>query len=168
MILCGVGSNLPHPDFGSPAATGAAALAELGRRGVRVVLQSQWYDTAPVPASDQPWFVNAVVAVATEADPPALLATLQAVEAAFGRQRSVPNAARTIDLDLLAYDDRVVADGAHLIVPHPRMQERAFVLLPLAEIAPGWRHPVTGRSVEDMIAALPAGQICVPSAQRKK
>ncbi|MGE3931766.1 MAG: 2-amino-4-hydroxy-6-hydroxymethyldihydropteridine diphosphokinase [Rhodospirillaceae bacterium] len=168
MILVAVGGNLAAPGFGSPVETCAASLAELERRGIQITLQSQWYDTAPVPVSDQPWFVNGVVAVAAAVGPHALLAILQDVESSFGRRRSVPNAARTLDLDLLAYDGRVVADGARLILPHPRMHERAFVLLPLAEIVPDWRHPVTGRSVAEMIAALPHGQRCVPSAQRKK
>lgn len=168
MIIVGVGSNLPAPGYGSAQETGAAALVELGRRGVAIVAQSQWYDTAPVPLSDQPWYANAVAAVATDAGPHGLLAILQEIESAFGRTRSVPNAARTLDLDLIAYHDAVIDDGAHLVVPHPRMHERAFVLLPLAEIAPGWRHPVTGLSVAAMIAAMPPGQRCRPAEGRRK
>jgi 2-amino-4-hydroxy-6-hydroxymethyldihydropteridine diphosphokinase len=91
----------------------------------------------------------------------ALLRALQEVEHVFGRLRSVPNAARTLDLDVIAYDNRLV-NTPELILPHPRMQDRAFVLLPLAEIAPGWRHPVLGKTVEALISALPAEQKAEP------
>jgi 2-amino-4-hydroxy-6-hydroxymethyldihydropteridine diphosphokinase len=167
MIIVAVGGNLTNLSFDSPRATGEAAVAELERRNVRILARSQWFDSAPVPPSDQPWYVNAVASVATESDPATLLATLQDVESVFGRVRTVRNAARVLDLDLIAYHDRVINQGDRLVVPHPRLHERAFVLLPLAEIAPAWRHPVTGRSVAAMIAALPPGQVCVPSSYHR-
>ena len=83
---------------------------------------------------------------------------LHAVEAEFGRARAVPNAARVLDLDLLAYDDLVSQPGAWPLLPHPRMAERAFVLLPLADLAPDWRHPVLGRTARELAEALPPGQ----------
>ena len=110
-----------------------------------------------MPPSDQPWFVNGVARVETALEPAALLAALHRVEAAFGRVRGVPNAARTLDLDLLAYGDRVAAPapgGSGPILPHPRMTERAFVLLPLADVAPAWYHPATGRSLAELIQSL--------------
>ena len=124
-----------------------------------VLRASAWYRSAPVPKSDQPDFVNAVVSVETGTAPAELLQTLLGVETAFGRTRTVPNASRVLDLDLLAYNDRVVAENG-LTVPHPRMNERAFVLLPLREIAPDWRHPVSGRTIETLISRLPPGQRC--------
>ncbi|HEX4194232.1 MAG TPA: 2-amino-4-hydroxy-6-hydroxymethyldihydropteridine diphosphokinase [Stellaceae bacterium] len=160
MILIALGANLPSP-AGGPQETLEAALAELEARGVHIAARSRWYRTAPVPVSDQPWFVNGVARVVTALEPLALLRALQEVEHVFGRLRSVPNAARTLDLDVIAYDNRLV-NTPELILPHPRMQDRAFVLLPLAEIAPGWRHPVLGKTVEALISALPAEQKAEP------
>jgi len=164
-VFIGLGANLPHERFGSPRQTLEAALAELARRGVRTVRVSPWYRTAPVPASDQPWYVNAVAEVASDLPADALLAELHAVEAAFGRARTVPNAARPIDLDLLDFHGEIAAGGpGRATLPHPRMTDRAFVLLPLADLAPEWRHPVSGLSVRTLIEALPADQIAVLSA----
>lgn len=157
-----LGANLPHERFGSPRQTLEAALTELGRRGVRTVRVSPWYRTAPVPASDQPWYVNAVAEVASELAADALLAQLHAVEETFGRARTVVNAARPIDLDLIDFKGEIAAGGqGRATLPHPRMTDRAFVLLPLADLAPHWRHPVSGLTVRALIEALPADQIAV-------
>ena len=164
-ILIAVGANLPSPEFGSLRATCEAALEELTRRGLRIVSRSRWFETAPIPASDQPWFVNGVVAVETDLPPEALLALLHDVEHRFGRQRRELNAARVLDLDIVAYGAVVRADSPP-ILPHPRMQDRAFVLLPLADIAPDWRHPADGRPLADLIRALPADQLIRPLAER--
>lgn len=157
MILIGIGANL-ESRFGPPAETCAAALVALADAGLDVLRRSRWYRTAPVPASDQPWFVNGVAVVAGERDPYRLLDLLNGVEQGFGRVRGERNGPRVIDLDLLAHDDAVI-DSPRLHLPHPRLHQRAFVLLPLAEVAPGWRHPVTGASVAEMIEALPSGQV---------
>jgi 2-amino-4-hydroxy-6-hydroxymethyldihydropteridine diphosphokinase len=154
MILIGLGANLPSREHGAPQATLEAALDRLAAEGIAIIARSSWYRTAPVPASDQPWYVNGVAAVATTLEPAALLAVLHRVEAAFGRVRRERNEPRPIDLDLLAYDDRVSRDAPPLL-PHPRLHERGFVLRPLAEIAPGWRHPASGATVEALLAALP-------------
>jgi 2-amino-4-hydroxy-6-hydroxymethyldihydropteridine diphosphokinase len=159
MILIGLGGNLPSR-HGSAAETLAAALAALEGEGIRVAARSRWYETAPIPPSDQPWFVNGVAAVATALPPGELLDRLHAVEAAFGRERSVPNAARTIDLDLLDYDGRIV--GGWPVLPHPRLHERAFVLRPLVDVAPGWRHPRSGRTAEELLAAIGTAQFIRP------
>lgn len=161
MILIALGANLPST-LGPPVTTLAAALDVLGGEGVTILACSRWYRTAPVPASDQPWFINGVARVATQLGPVALLAMLHRIEQRFGRRPGAANAARPIDLDLLAYDDRLAEGDEGVILPHPRLQERAFVLLPLHEVAPGWRHPKLHRSVEAMIAALPAGQAAMP------
>jgi 2-amino-4-hydroxy-6-hydroxymethyldihydropteridine diphosphokinase len=161
-VFIGLGANLPHERFGSPRQTLEAALSDLDRRGVRTVRVSPWYRTAPIPASDQPWYVNAVAEVASDLPADALLAELHAVEAAFGRARTVPNAARPIDLDLLDFHGQIAAGGPkQATLPHPRMTDRAFVLHPLADLAPEWRHPVSGLSVHALIEALPADQVAL-------
>ena len=160
-IYIGLGANLSHPVFGHPTRTLARALATLNDRGVRPVMLSSWYRTAPVPVSDQPWYFNAVAEVATGLGPDALLATLHNVEDRFGRMRSVPNAPRFIDLDLLDYKSicKPLRKLGLSILPHARLEGRAFVLLPLRDVAPGWRHPVTGAPIDTLIAALPPDQI---------
>ncbi|MDE1147946.1 MAG: 2-amino-4-hydroxy-6-hydroxymethyldihydropteridine diphosphokinase [Azospirillaceae bacterium] len=157
MILVGVGSNLSVPGIGGPREVVEAAVAALAGEGVSVAALSPWYRSAPVPLSDQPWYVNGVLSVATDLDPPALLARLHAVEEAFGRVRRQVNEARVLDLDLVAYGGYVRETAP--VLPHPRMHQRAFVLLPLRDLVPGWRHPVSGLSVDALIAALPPGQM---------
>lgn len=164
MILIGVGANLPSPRHGPPRATCGGALAALAEAELSITQRSQWYKSAPQPVSDQPWFVNAVIRVQTALDPTDLLDLLLKTEKSFGRRRGQLNAPRILDLDLLAYGEMVTkkehsntgGTGAP-VVPHPRMHERPFVLLPLRDVAPGWRHPVSGMSVEDLIQALPEG-----------
>ena len=162
MILIALGANLPSPSHGAPRAACEAALEALSAAGVRVMRRSRWYESAPVPASDQPWFINGVAAVETELSAADLLALLHRIEADFGRARRVRDEARVLDLDLLAYGDRVSAPGETPVLPHPRMAERAFVLLPLAEMAPGWRHPVSGLSPAEMAEQLPPDQVAQP------
>ena len=158
MILIGLGANLPSPRHGAPAETCAAALAALEASGVAVRRVSRWYRSAPVPPSAQPWYVNGVAEVETELGPADLLGVLHQVEREFGRLRRVRNEARVIDLDLLAYDKRVSGPDEVPCLPHPRLAERAFVVLPLAELAPDWRHPVSGLRAAELVRALPPGQ----------
>src|SRR5215208_6521876 len=149
MILIGIGSNLAGPNYDSPWQTAGAALDELPKIGVDVVRRSQWYLSEPVPVSNQPWFVNGVIAASTEFDPEPLLGRLLALETRFGRVRGGRNAARTLDLDLLDYDGRLCATS-RLVLPHPRLHERRFVLTPLCEIAP-WRHPRLDLTAEELL-----------------
>jgi len=158
MILIGLGSNLTTEAQKTSQEVLESALNLLVDNDTSIEGLSSWYRSAPVPISDQPWFVNGVARLSTTLPPDDLLARLHEVEAQFGRVRTVRNASRTLDLDLLAYDDVVSEVPGGLVLPHPRIAERAFVLLPLAELVPDWRHPVSGQTASEMLAALPSGQ----------
>ncbi len=172
--LVALGGNQPSR-AGAPAQTLVKAIKSLAATGLRVVAVSRFFNTACFPAGAGPDFVNAAILIAGEAEPTRLLARLHKIEASFGRQRDRRWGARTLDLDLIGLGDAVRPDAGtfrawrdlpvelqvrqapgQLILPHPRLQDRAFVLVPLADIAPGWRHPVTGVTVVQMCAALPA------------
>ena len=157
MILIGIGGNLTSAGYGPPREALRAALARLEASGIGVAARSSWYHTEPVPASAQPWFVNAVASLATDLSAIALLGMLQALEANFGRTRGTPNAARVLDLDLLDFCGQVTKT-TRLVLPHPRLHERRFVLIPLAEIAPDWRHPLLGLTARQLLSGLVAKQ----------
>ncbi|MCK8783567.1 2-amino-4-hydroxy-6-hydroxymethyldihydropteridine diphosphokinase [Roseomonas sp. NAR14] len=156
MILVGIGGNLPDASGTPPLVIGRRAVEALGALpGLRLAAVSGWYASDPVPPQPgSPPYVNAVARLEGRAGAEPLLASLQAIEAAAGRTRPYRNAPRTLDLDLIDLDG-LVRDAPDPILPHPRAALRAFVLLPLAEVAPGWRHPRTGESVSALIAALP-------------
>lgn len=156
MIVIALGANLDS-SAGHPADTLHAALAALARRGLEIAQVSGFYRTPAWPDPNDPPFVNAAARVRTQLEPAALLALLHEVEAKFGRRRSVKNAPRTLDLDIVDYDGRMLTGAIEL--PHPRMESRAFVLVPLRDVAPEWRHPVSGKTVDALIAALPASDI---------
>lgn len=176
LALLALGANLSS-SAGLPADALRAALARIsGLPGVRMVAVSRFWRTPAHPAGSGPDYVNACAAVRVGMPPPALLARLHEVEAAMGRERGTRWAARGIDIDLLAMGDTVAPDAATqdrwralppaeqaqlvpggLILPHPRIQDRAFVLAPLAEIAPRWTHPRTGQDAAAMLAALGPG-----------
>tara|TARA_R110000868_G_scaffold29889_6_gene111013 strand:+ start:26963 stop:27496 length:534 start_codon:yes stop_codon:yes gene_type:complete len=162
MILVAIGSNLPHPEIGPPLAVCEAAVAAIAAGDCVVFDRSRWFRSAPVPVSDQPDYINGVVSVETEMAPTELMIYLHRIERRFARQRSVPNAARTLDLDLLTFGEIVNEGPVSPILPHPRMTGRAFVLLPMADIVDNWRHPVTGISLETLIDGLDRDQNCVP------
>ena len=162
MILIALGANLPSK-AGRQRETCIAALEEIQYHNITVLNVSHWYQSEPVPVSDQPMFVNAVVSVDTSLSPSSLLSILLSIEDKFGRTRAEKNAPRTLDLDLITYHDRVELGPPQL--PHPRLQDRAFVLKPVRDVAPYWRHPLTGRSAAEMISILkaPDSAILLPS-----
>jgi 2-amino-4-hydroxy-6-hydroxymethyldihydropteridine diphosphokinase len=160
IALIGVGANLPGPDGRPPLETCKRAVAMLDLLpGMRLSGLSRWFISEPVPPSGQPPYINAVASLVGErVDPADLLARLMAVETACGRQRSTPNAARTLDLDIIAIGDLVRA-APDPILPHPRAHLRAFVLAPLTDVAPGWVHPILGRTAAALLADLPPQDI---------
>jgi 2-amino-4-hydroxy-6-hydroxymethyldihydropteridine diphosphokinase len=157
MILVGIGSNLSGAGYETPLATAIAGLRALPAIGAAIVAASPWYLSAPVPVSDQPWFANSVARLTSDLAPEALLARLLDLEARFGRTRGARNAARVLDLDLLDHDG-ARRDTPALTLPHPRLHERRFVLAPLCDIAPEWRHPRLGLTAAVLLARLPPGQ----------
>lgn len=125
-------------------------------RNIRVTAQSDLWRSKAWPDPSQPEYLNAVFAIATQLSATELMRTLLEIEQSFGRERSVPNAPRTLDLDLIAYGDEVI-DAPDLIVPHPRAAERRFVMGPLSQLAPNWVHPVLGKSALALFEAATVG-----------
>ena len=147
LIYLSLGSNL-----GDRAANLERAIESLSDIGVRVLRRSSIYETEPVDFLEQPWFLNCVVEAETSLEPRELLHGLQAIERKLGSRKLVPRGPRIIDLDVLFYETAVIhADGME--IPHPRLPERRFVLVPLAELVPGLRHPVLRATVAELLAA---------------
>lgn len=154
MILIALGANLPSP-AGPPAATLDAALEALGEAGdIRVLKRSRLYRSLSWPDASLPEYRNAVADIGTSLDPLALLERLHGIEARFGRLREAIGAPRPLDLDLLDYHGVVRTEAP--LLPHPRMRQRAFVLLPLVELAPDWRHPISRQPLQELIDLLSA------------
>jgi 2-amino-4-hydroxy-6-hydroxymethyldihydropteridine diphosphokinase len=148
-VYLSLGSNL-----GDREANLRAALHELRPNRVSAI-----YETEPVGLAEQPWFLNLVAELETALYPEQLLAEAQRIEHDLGRVRTIPNGPRTVDIDVLLYDDAVL-HTPQLEIPHPRLHERRFVLAPLAELTPDLRHPVIGQTVIDMLKSLPTQPIC--------
>jgi 2-amino-4-hydroxy-6-hydroxymethyldihydropteridine diphosphokinase len=148
-VYLSLGSNI-----GDREANLAAAIERFTVPDLHVLRQSPVYETEPVGYADQRWFLNLVVEAETTLFPLQLLARIGRIERELGRVRTVPNGPRTIDIDILLYGKAVV-HAAQLEIPHPRLCERRFVLVPLADLAPGLRHPLTHQTVRQLLEAAP-------------
>lgn len=157
MILIASGSNLPTCGVAPQEIVKAGFLAFSAFANLTGT--SRLYETPAWPDRRDPKFVNAVAMIETDLAPTKLLAALHAIECAFNRARSNKNAPRTLDLDIIAYNDVVLDLAGGLKLPHPRMAERAFVLAPLAEIAPNWSHPVHKMTASQMLAKIDTSAI---------
>lgn len=158
-IYVALGANLPSSS-GAPRETLEAALAQFASHDMTVLRRSSWWRSPAQPAGTQPDFVNGVVEVATELDPQSLLARLHEIESRFGRVRRERWEARVLDLDLIDYRGRQSGPPDQPpILPHPRLQDRLFVLLPLQELAPDWRHPADARPISDLISGAESHEI---------
>ncbi|MDE1882949.1 MAG: 2-amino-4-hydroxy-6-hydroxymethyldihydropteridine diphosphokinase [Rhodospirillales bacterium] len=155
MILIAIGANMPGTDGMTPVEIcEAAAGAIRAIPGLSFVALSPWYRTKPIPASGQPDYCNGMIRMNGALDPVELLRRLQDIEARFGRERSVPNAPRTLDLDIIDMTGMIRATPDP-VLPHPRAHLRAFVLRPLLDVASSWRHPVLRKNVTTLLAELP-------------
>jgi 2-amino-4-hydroxy-6-hydroxymethyldihydropteridine diphosphokinase len=161
-VVIALGSNLTG-GYQSSRDLLEAAITRLSESDLRVTRRSRWWRSAAWPDRSKPDYLNGVVFVETDRTPSAVMSVLFAIEATFGRRRTVVNAPRTLDLDLIAYG-RDVCDGVTLTLPHPRAAERRFVMGPLAEVAPDWRHPVSGRTAAMLAASALVGADAHPEA----
>lgn len=150
-VYLSLGSNL-----GNRAANLRRAVGELSSVG-EVTLLSSLYETEPVERTAQPWFINCALELKTDKMPRQLLAAILKMEETMGRKRTHDKGPRIVDIDILLFGNSIVETKA-LSIPHPAMQQRRFVLEPLAEIAPQLRHPVLNRTIRELLEALPAGQ----------
>jgi 2-amino-4-hydroxy-6-hydroxymethyldihydropteridine diphosphokinase len=145
-VYLSLGSNLGGRDRNI-----SRAVRGLSERNVRVVRESPLYETEPVDLREQPWFLNCVVEVEWDGEPVELLEALHHIEAGLGRTRRVRNGPRVIDMDILFFGDRVVC-LPQLEIPHPRLADRRFVLVPLNDLAPGFRHPALHTTVAELLS----------------
>ena len=159
-VIVALGGNLALEGQAVQAVLELAA-GRLAGEGLRPVRRSRWWRSAAWPDPTEPAFLNGVAIVETALEPREALAALMRIETAFGRRRSLPNAPRTLDLDLIAYG-RLILDEPDLVLPHPRASGRLFVMGPLSEIAPDWRHPVTGETAADLAATATVGTDATP------
>lgn len=153
MIYIGIGSNLNGKNNETPLQNCKKALVEL-KKEVNICKISSWYKSEPIPVSNQPWFINGVIEISTNKSSLDLLEFILSIEKVFGRVREKKNEARILDLDIIDYKKKILYIKNKLIIPHPRMHERSFVLQPLSELNPKWIHPIKKKGIKELIRNL--------------
>ena len=153
MIYIGIGSNLNGKNNETPLQNCKKALVEL-KKEVNICKISSWYKSEPIPVSNQPWFINGVIEISTNKSSLDLLEFILSIEKVFGRVREKKNEARILDLDIIDYKKKILYIKNKLIIPHPRMHERSFVLQPLNELNPKWIHPIKKKGIKELIRNL--------------
>ena len=153
MIYIGIGSNLNGKNNETPLQNCKKALVEL-KKEVNICKISSWYKSEPIPVSNQPWFINGVIEISTDKSSLDLLEFILSIEKVFGRVREKKNEARILDLDMIDYKKKILYIKNKLIIPHPRMHERSFVLQPLSELNPKWMHPIKKKGIKELIRNL--------------
>ncbi len=153
MIIIGIGSNLISNIGNNPQKNCQLALEKMIEFNILPIKVSSFFESAPLPVSTQPWFVNLAVSVKTQLDPHKLLNVLLSMESEMGRKRGVKNAPRVIDLDILVFNNLIIKTES-LVLPHPRIVDRAFVLYPIQELNSSWEHPVSGKNIANLIGNL--------------
>tara|TARA_B100000963_G_scaffold116859_1_gene101820 strand:- start:84 stop:602 length:519 start_codon:yes stop_codon:yes gene_type:complete len=152
-IIIGVGGNLKSHNGSHPIEIAENAITHLENYSIAVTNQSSWYESEPIPKSDQPNFFNCIIFATTSLNELDVLKSLHKIEHLFGRRRNIVNEARTIDLDLIDYSSKILSND-RVILPHPRAHQRKFVLEPLAELDPNWIHPVLKINVFQILKKL--------------
>ena len=153
MIYIGIGSNLNGKNNETPLQNCKKALVEL-KKEVNICKISSWYKSEPIPVSNQPWFINGVIEISTNKSSLDLLEFILSIEEVSGRERKKKNEARILDLDMIDYKKKILYIKNKLIIPHPRMHERSFVLQPLSELNPKWMHPIKKKGIKELIRNL--------------
>ena len=153
MIYIGIGSNLNGKNNETPLQNCKKALEEL-KKEVNICKISSWYKSEPIPVSDQSWYINGVVEISTNKSSIDLLEFILNIEEFFGRVREKKNEARILDLDIIDYKKKILYKKNKLIIPHPRMHQRSFVLQPLQELNPKWIHPIKKKGLKELISNL--------------
>ncbi len=153
MIYIGIGSNLNGKNNETPLQNCKKALEEL-KKEVNICKISSWYKSEPIPVSNQPWYINGVVEISTNKSSIDLLEFILNIEEFFGRVREKKNEARILDLDIIDYKKKILYKKNKLIIPHPRMHQRSFVLQPLQELNPKWIHPIKKKGLKELISNL--------------
>ena len=153
MIYIGIGSNLNGKNNETPLQNCKKALIEL-KKEVNICKISSWYKSEPIPVSNQPWFINGIIEISTNKSSLDLLEFILSIEKVYGRVREKKNEARILDLDIIDYKKKILYIKNKLIIPHPRMHERSFVLQPLSELNPKWMHPIKKKGIKELIRNL--------------